>query len=342
MIRTRTTLILGAGANAELQMPQGPELLSRMAQGFDFSRFGTELQSKDSVVIGQTLGKLAARLEIEEEAIARAANCIRIACKLAPSIESLLEQFGDDPLIALCVKLAMVHFTSQAEAKSLLRLAPRVADDLPIQGQENWLFQLGQLVTSGVSLSGLERCLDNLAIVTFNADRAIEHFMPHALAMAYGLSLENAQVLVGEKLNVLHACGSVGRMPWQPGDEPVNQWATEMPSNLVDLAMELRTGGEALHDQTRLKAIRSAVSGARRLVFLGFDYQPHNLDLLMDYGLSQDTEILATAWEMPPAIREMTLRMLRRNTGIENAELVSLFEKRPFELLRDFGGVLES
>ena len=29
-------------------------------------------------------------------------------------------------------------------------------------------------------------------------------------------------------------------------------------------------------------------------------------------------------------------------TGIESAELVSLFEKRPFELLRDFGGVLES
>jgi hypothetical protein len=342
MIRSKTTLIVGAGASSELGLPNGVELLSRVAQGFDFSRLGTELQTKDSVILGQYLGKLGTRLGKNEAAIREAAERIRIACKLCSSIDSLIEQYGDDQLIAASGKLAIVHFICQAEARSVLRLTPRVAGDLPVQGADNWLFQLAQLVTSGVSKSRIAQCFDDLTIISFNYDRSIEHFMPHALVMAYGMELGEAQKLVGSKLRVIHPYGSVGRLPWQVGDTPDVEWGTEQPWNIHNLAMGIRTASEVQRDQNTLRMIRAAVSGAKRIVFLGFGFQPQNVDLLMDYGLSHDPDVMASVWDQTPLMRDMILRMLRRKTGIENPDLIMMIQQRAFEILRDFSLLLES
>ena len=342
MIRSKTTLIVGAGASSELGLPNGVELLSRVAQGFDFSRFGTELQTKDSVILGQYLGKLGTRLGKNEAAIREAAERIRIACKLCSSIDSLIEQYGDDQLIAASGKLAIVHFICQAEARSVLRLTPRLAGDLPVQGADNWLFQLAQLVTSGVSKSRIAQCFDDLTIISFNYDRSIEHFMPHALVMAYGMELGEAQKLVGSKLRVIHPYGSVGRLPWQVGDTPDVEWGTEQPWNIHNLAMGIRTASEVQRDQNTLRTIRAAVSGAKRIVFLGFGFQPQNVELLMDYGLSHDPDVMASVWDQTPLMRDMILRMLRRKTGIENPDLIMMIQQRAFEILRDFSLLLES
>lgn len=342
MIRSKTTIIVGAGASAELQMPSGLELIGRVAQGFDFSRFGTEMQSRDSVMLGQYLSKLGSRLGSSEEKLTQAADRIRIACKLCSSIDNLLEQYSDDPLITACAKLAVVHYISQAEAKSILRLTPRVPGDLPVQGADNWLYQLAMLVTSGVSRSRVEKCFDDLTIISFNYDRSIEHFMPHALVMAYGMSLKEAQQLVNLKLHVIHPYGTIGRLPWQGGDQPDSEWATERPWNIHNLASNIRTASEAQRDQMSLRTIRAAVSNAKRLVFLGFGFQPQNIDLLIDYGLSHDPEVMATTWEMSPLIKDMVLRMLRRKTGIEKDELIMMVDQRAFDLIRNFMMLLES
>jgi hypothetical protein len=342
MIRTKTTLIVGAGASAELQMPSGSELLSRVAQGFDFSRFGTELQTRDSVMLGQYLGKLGARLGKKDDQIAEAAERIRIACKLCSSIDSLLEQYGDDPLITACGKLAVVHFICQAEARSLLRLTPRVPGDLPVQGADNWLFQLAQVVTAGVSKSRIEKCFEDLTIISFNYDRSIEHFMPFALVMAYGIPLKEAQRIVSTRLNVIHPYGSVGRLPWEGGDAPDVEWGTEQPWNIQNLSMHIRTASEAQRDMTTVRAIRAAVTGAKRLVFLGFGFHPQNVDLLIDYGLSHDPEIMASTFDTSPLIKSMIMRILRRKTGIERDDLIMLIDQRCFEIVRDFSLLLES
>ena len=342
MIRTKTTLIVGAGASSELQLPSGTELLSRVAQGFDFSRFGTELQTRDSVILGQYLGKLGARLGKNEAAIREAAERIRVACKLCASIDSLLEQYSDDPLITACGKIAIAHFICQAEARSILRLTPRVAGDLPVQGADNWLFQLAQILTAGVSKSQIERSFDDLTIVSFNYDRSVEHFMPHALVMAYGMPLADAQRIVAARLRIIHPYGSVGRLPWQTSEAPDVEWGTEQPWNIHNLALGIRTASEVQRDQAMLRQIRAAVSGAKRIVFLGFGFHPANVDLLMDYGLPHDPEVMASIFDQTPLMRDMILRMLKRKTGIENAELIMMIEQRAYEVLRDFSLLLES
>ncbi len=342
MIRSKTTLIVGAGASCELQLPRNDELLTRIGQNFDFSRLGTGLQMKDSVLLAQYLQKMSGRIGKNENDIRAAAERIRIASKLTRSIDSLLDQHDTDQLITAAGKLAIVHFICQAEAKSILRLEPRVAGDLPIQGQDTWLYQLGQLVTSGVPRSQVEKCLDDLSIINFNYDRSIEHFLPHAFAMAFGMSLKEAQAIVATRLRIVHPYGTVGRLPWQKGEAADCEWGSEQPWNIHNLSSLIRTSKEVQRDQQMLMQIRGAVSSAKRIAFLGFGFQPQNVDLLVDYGLSHNPEIAVTVHGMSRTNRESVVRMIKRKFGVEHDELLLVIDGKCADMMRDFSLLLES
>lgn len=342
MIRSKTTLIVGAGASCEIQLPSNEELLVRIGQSFDFSRFGTGLQTKDSVLLAQYLQKMASRMNKGESEIHQAADRLRIASKLSRSIDAVLDQHDTDPMIIASGKLAIVHFLCQAEAKSILRLTPRVPGDLPIQGADTWYYQLGQLVTSGVPRSKVEQLLDNLSIISFNYDRSIEHFLPYAMVVAFGMQLKEAQQIVAAKLNIVHPYGTIGRLPWQAGDSPDCEWGTEQPWNIHNLAQQIRTSAEATRDHQMLLNIRGMVSNAKRLVFLGFGFQPQNVDILIDYSLSHDPELVATTYGLSPTNQISVTKMLKRKSGIEDDELLLFMNARCNDIMRDYSMLLES
>lgn len=342
MIRTKTTFIVGAGASSELQMPTGPELVARIAQALDFARYGAELQTRDSTLMMQYLGKAAARVPRGEEVFHAAALRLRTAAKLGGSIDAILEQHNNDQNILLCGKLAIAHFICQAEAKSTLRLTPRIEGDLPLQGTENWLYQLAALVTTGVPRMQAERCLDDLTIISFNYDRSLEHFLPYAFVMAFGMALPEAQRLIAAKLKVLRPYGSIGRLPWQTGDAPECEWATELPWNIHSLATQIKTLSERQNDRQLVMALQNAVASAKRLVLLGFGFQPQNIDLLFDRGLSHQPEVLMTLYGMAPTNRNAVTKTIKRKTGLERDDQLMIQTARAYEMMRDYSMLLES
>ena len=342
MIRTQTTFVIGAGAGCELQLPSGPELTQRIAQCLDFDRFVGDLQTRDSMVLGQYLSKMAARMQKSDEQVRAAADRIRIAAKMANSIDDILDQHNNDPLVVNTGKLAIAYFITQAEAKSTMRVTPRIARELPLQGSENWLFQLARLITSGVPRSQADRCLDNVSIVNFNYDRSVEHFLPFAFEMAFGMPLQEAQRIVSQKLKIIHPYGSVGRLPWQPGDMPDSEWATENPWNIHNLALQIRTLSELQQNRQAIMQIQNAVTSGKRLVILGFGFQAQNLDLLFDRTLSHNPEVLVTLWDMVPTNRNAVLKALKRRTGLERDDLLMVMTARCYETMRDYSNLLES
>jgi len=345
MIRTRTTIVVGAGCSCELQMPTGEELLARTIAGYDFSRLGTPQQSRESQFLIRHLVKQAERMGRDQMEVVRASQLLRNAARVGRAIDTVLEQLDHDPLAVACGKIAVAFHIGQAETRATLREAPRQPGELPLLGkpEETWLFWLGQLLTSGLPRTRLEQAFEDLTIICFNYDRSIEHFLPHALVMAYGLDLKDAQRIVGERLKIVHPYGSVGRLPWQPGQDAQAEWAgSEQPWNIHAIAGQIRTHGERIDDKTWLHRLRQWVGDAKRLVFLGNAYHPRNLELLFDRTISHNPEVLATMHGLSPANREAAARLLRRNCALEQDDLLTLSDSRAFETLRDHALMLES
>ncbi|AXU19327.1 hypothetical protein C7W88_10245 [Novosphingobium sp. THN1] len=344
MLRTRTTLIVGAGASAELQFPTNAELLARIIQGYDFKRANSETSTRDGQLLLRNIYKLAERLNKKVGDVAAAAERLRNACRLGRSIDTVLEQYDHDPLVVACGKLAITFFMGQAESRSNLKDAPRVEGELPLQGKiaEYWIYQLGQLITSGVPRSKIGQTLEQLTIINFNYDRSVEHFLPYALVMAYGIELKEAQQVIAEKLDIVHPHGSIGRLPWQKGEAPQAEWGVEQPWNIHAIAAQLKSLNERSTDRNALRDIRLSVASAKRLVFLGFGFQPQNVDLLFENTLSHNPEVLISTYGMSSGNAATVAQMIRRLAGLESADQLMISPNKAWEVLRDFSLLLES
>lgn len=345
MIRTRTVMVVGAGASCELQMPSGAELLSRVVQGLDFSRLGTESQSRESVLLARHLAKQAERMGRDQRDVFTAAQSLRNAARIGKSIDAVIEQHDHDPLVVACGKIAIAFFMGQAETRATLREAPRVAGELPLLGkpEETWLYWLGQIFTNGLPRSKLERAFADLAIVSFTYDRSIEHYLPFVLTMAYGLTLKEAQEIVANNLVIHHPYGTVGRLPWQTGQDAQAEWAgSEQPWNIHAIAGQIRTHGERMAEREWIGRVRRSVAEAKRIVFLGFGFHPQNLDLLFDRTISHNPEVLASVHGIPESNHAMLARQIRKLCGLEYDDLLTIENARAWEVVRDYALMLES
>ena len=342
MFRTKTTLIVGSGAGYEIEMPDPREMLAKIAQGFDFSRLGTELQTRDMVVLGRHFEKFARGINTTQDKLQDAANAIRQASRVSGSIDAILEQHGSDPLVQAAGKLAIVYYTLQSESRSPLGVEPRDPGDLPLRGNENWLFQLGRMIVAGVPRSKAEQCFDNLSIISFNYDRSLQHYLPYVVHMAFGMSLSEARQLVAAKLKLIYPLGNVGRLPWELGEAPDVEWGTEEPWNFHALVSQIRTGTEMRKQPQFAQKIIAEVSSAKRIAFLGFGFDPLHTDLLLDHSLSHNPDLLVSLSGIAEAPRDAVHRTLKRLTGVEDDSLISIHDVRAFQLLRDYSLFLES
>lgn len=342
MIRSKTTLVIGPGAGLEIELPDKRELLTKMAAGFDFARLGSELQTRDMVLLARHYEKVARRIGTTEEKLRDGGQRIRTSARVGYSVDAVLEQHCDDPSVMAAGKLALIYYVLQAEARSPLMLEPRDPGDLPLRGSENWLFQLGRLVTSGVPRNQAEKAFENLSIINFNYDRSVQHYLPWVVSMAFGMTLGEARQLVGAKLNITHPFGNIGRLPWEPGERPDVEWGNEDPWNLQNLIKEVQTGSERMRNRQYVTGVQSALAGSKKIVFLGFDFDPQTIDFLFDYTYSHDPDVIAAVQGMnEPSLRAIS-RLLRRRTGIEDESLISVLDMRCFQFMRDYALFLES
>lgn len=342
MIRTKTTLVIGPGAGLEIELPDKRELLHKIAGGFDFARLNSELQTRDMYMLAKHFEKFCRQMGATKERLMEAAQGIRVAARVGTTIDAVMEQHSSNPLTLAAAKLAIVYFTLQSEARSPLMIEPRDAGDLPLRGVENWLYQLGRLITSGVPRNKAEQAFDNLSIINFSYDRSIQHYLPWVVSMAFGMTLSEARTLVGNKLKIYHPFGNAGRLPWEPGERPEVDWGVEEPWNLHNLAKEVLTSSERMNNRQFVTSLHSAIAGSQKIVFLGFDFDPQTIDYLFDYSLSHDPDILAAVQGLNLPSQQAALRTLKRRAGIEDDDLISIIDTRCYNLMRDYALFLES
>ena len=342
MIRTDTTLIIGAGANREIEMPDGPDLLAKIAAGYEFERLESEVKSRDLVNLAHLFEKVSDEIGISYDELVAGATAIRDATLVSTSIDAILEQYGHDPAVLAAGKLAIVYYTLQAESKSTLAAEPRAADELPLRGTENWLFQLGQLIVKGVPRAKAEECFEKLSIVCFNYDRAIEHYLPWVVQRAFGMSYEEACELVDGRLRIVHPYGVAGRLPWQGDDDKSVGWGIETPENIVKLSKRIFTASQRSASRQFQSYLRAEMSRGKRLSFLGFGFDPMNVAMLFDELEHDNPDMLISLVDVSATQQKAILRLIYRLTGITDESLITLENMKAFELLRDYGRFLES
>lgn len=292
MSNKKTLYIVGAGASSEANLPTGYELKEKIASLLDirFDRRYTQL-SGDSYICD------ALRIYVNQSGIKKkdinpylhAAWRIRDAMPQAISIDNFIDTHNDDKKIELCGKLAIVRSILDAERNSLLYIDnSNIYNRLNFSSLEKtWYASFMMLLTENCTKENLSRRLKSIALIVFNYDRCIEHFLYNSLKNYYDLKRGETSKLVNE-IEIYHPYGVVGSLPWQ-SDQSVEFGAELHPQELLNLTHQIKTFTESTDPQSKeILAIRNNVNKADPIVFLGFAYHELNMKLLMPDSSTPD------------------------------------------------------
>ncbi|HEV2559327.1 MAG TPA: hypothetical protein VGU45_11925 [Microvirga sp.] len=282
MFRSPTLFVVGAGASCEVGLPSGAALRENIAKLLDI-RFenGVRQQSGDYEV-WQAISIAAKEAGHQAQVNAyRAAACqIAGAMTQAISIDNYIDAHRGNKMIEACGKIAIVRAILMAESQSAIYYGQDKHKPFNYAPPKAWFQLFFQRLTEGVARSEVKNVFENVAIVTFNYDRCIEHYLYHALQNYYGIGASEAASLM-ETLRIYHPYGVAGRLPWQAEGQPGVAFGDEgYAQTLLHLSKQIKTFTERVEEERFLDAIRSEVAQAETLIFLGFAYAEQNMELL--------------------------------------------------------------
>jgi hypothetical protein len=280
-----TVFVIGAGASKEAKLPTGKELKARISSLLDFEiDFMDRLTSGDYTVLEAIKhhvyhperGQGDIKPYIEE------ALHIRDAMPQALSIDNFIDSQRGNEKLALCGKLAIVKAILEAEKNSLLYFkrdhVDSKTDFKKLEG--TWFLPFFQIVIGDCTVNDLEERFRSIALIIFNYDRCIEHFMNYALQNYYRVSDADAAKLI-EYIEIYHPYGSVGPLPWQ-GNSNSTEFGEEIKKGkLLELSNKIKTFTEGISpERSEILGIQQCMSSAKKLVFLGFAFHPMNMQLI--------------------------------------------------------------
>ena len=245
MIDKQTTLILGAGASAPFGFPTGYELLRRVIDWADVNP-------------GQTNPSLFP--EFDKTQINEFREALEKSSK--KSVDSFLEH---RPEFITIGKRAMAMALIQCEHQPHLFK----------RDGKSWYEYLFNHLNAKFEDFGQNQ----LSILTFNYDRSLEHFLFTALKNSYGKSDEEC----AEKLKsiaIIHLHGDLGELP-HFGNTLVRPYNTDITQATLRIATErIKIVHESAAIEPQFEQARHILSASETICFLGFGYDPVNLERL--------------------------------------------------------------
>lgn len=289
-------LVVGAGASKEVNLPVGAELRAKIAQVLNIRYDNGYRRINGDAVIDEAFRVLATAADSRKADInpfLHSSWRIRDAMPQASSIDNFIDSHRNDARIAVCGKLAIARCLLKAEAESALFVNrcdpfPRIkfAD---VEG--TWFNAFFQLLTENCQEVEIDQRLSQVAIISFNYDRCIAHYLHGALQTYYGITAERAAQAMSN-LQIFHPYGSVGQLPWQVQRDGVDFGINPSGQNLVRISEGIKTFTEGIDpDHSSIVEIRRSLATAQRIAFLGFAFHRLNLGLLFP-GLADGHQVL--------------------------------------------------
>lgn len=290
MIEKPTVLILGAGASMPYGFPTGRELVNIILKHLN-------------PLTGSKLPTTLKRFGIK-------ANTIRdfsknLAYSGRQSVDAFLEHRPEFLKVGkLAITLSLIPYENE------LRLFDRK------KYETNWYEYLFNKLNAPFNSFHENK----LAIITFNYDRSIEHYLITALSSAYGKSTEECAVQLNT-IPIIHVHGRLGALPWQEGFKRLYE-PEPFIDEVEDVSEQIKVITEDVKDSSEFKESFTEMRNASDIIFLGFGYHDDNLQRLR--------------------IKEFgKMRPVGSAYGLGNSERQDIEGKWGIKLPREHGEVLE-
>lgn len=275
------TIVIGAGASKEAELPIGRELIPKITNLLNI-KFNGYSQSSGDYTLNEAI-----KIHCESNKINDISEFIYTAWRiveglpLAISIDNYINAHRGNEKLELCGKLAIVRSILDAERKSSI---------YQIKGHEytinhakltnTWYPKFFQIITENCHIQDIKAQFKRIKIISFNYDRCIEHYLYLSLQTYYGIDSKESGELM-KHLEVHHPYGSVGSFDWQDNELKACFGEEATAEKLLDLASRIRTFTEGIDPkQSNIVQIREIIQNSERILFLGFSYLNQNMDLL--------------------------------------------------------------
>lgn len=283
-IDNKIVYVIGAGASKEANLPTGHELKGRIAKlldiGFDYDK----QQGGDHLIVSalRTLVRTDGGRNGDVNSYLHEARHLCDALPQAISIDNFIDSQKGNGKIAICGKLGIVRSILEAEKNSILYFDKLGGNPgIIFSALENtWYLPFFQLLTENCGINELEERLKSIAVIIFNYDRCLEHFLFYAFQNYYRIPENEAADLI-KSIGIYHPYGSVGSLPWSSGNGVMGFGAEPNGNQLLDLINQIKTFTEGTNPESSdIVAIKNHVSRAEKLVFIGFAFHKLNMNLI--------------------------------------------------------------
>ena len=263
MISSPTVLVLGAGASRPYGFPTAAELKELICGRFQE-------------------GSEACRLFDERSEFYTTYNFVEFRNAFRKSGKASVDAFLEHrPEFIDVGKLAIAYCLRPFEREDSLFDANAI-------GSSDWY----QYLFERLSTTFDEFRQNKLAIITFNYDRSLEHYLLVALRNTYGRDIDEC-IDVLRAIPIVHVYGQLSRHPY-PFDKGSLAYRTGGDEYFA--AVNAAAGISLLHEaEPALDQAKALLDGAERVCFLGFGYHPTNVERLRLLNSARSRSVFGTA-----------------------------------------------
>jgi len=273
MIKTKTLLILGAGASAPFGFPVGRGLRDEICK---------MLKSPEPPgVMPDELVRLREGWEDGSDENADPEHIEDFRQSLIRSgrfsVDAFLEHRLDEFEVVgkRAIAIALMKYE---DPQTFGRMIEDDKETREKKKKYNWYELLVDALIEDVPLE--EFSGKNLKIVTFNYDRSLEYYLHESLVHSYGISPEESAQKMKD-VEIIHVHGKLGRLEWQDEDLSEVKYDGKMYHGKVTRAAEnIKIIPTATIDTPEFVEARIKIGWADRILILGFGFNEQNLKRL--------------------------------------------------------------